>query len=171
MSRPAIRPATEQTTGSALARPAIDMEIPMLSDQSALVVRASLPAVGGAIEEISSLFYRRMFDAHPELLTDLFNRGNQANGTQSRALAGSICVFAGMLLEHPDRRPDEMLARIAHKHASLGITADRYPVVQRYLFGAIAEVLGDAVTPEVAAAWDEVYWLMASALIALESRL
>jgi nitric oxide dioxygenase len=27
------------------------------------------------------------------------------------------------------------------------------------------DVLGDAVTPEVAAAWDEVYWLMANALI------
>ena len=26
-------------------------------------------------------------------------------------------------------------------------------------------MLGDAVTPEVAAAWDEVYWLMANALI------
>uniref|UniRef100_UPI0009BDC5E6 FAD-binding oxidoreductase n=1 Tax=Streptomyces viridosporus TaxID=67581 RepID=UPI0009BDC5E6 len=32
-------------------------------------------------------------------------------------------------------------------------------------------VLGEAVTPEVAAAWDEVYWLMANALIALEKRL
>ena len=30
---------------------------------------------------------------------------------------------------------------------------------------AIVDVLGDAVTPEVAAAWDEVYWLMANALI------
>ena len=31
--------------------------------------------------------------------------------------------------------------------------------------GAIVDILGDAVTPEVAAAWDEVYWLMANALI------
>lgn len=30
---------------------------------------------------------------------------------------------------------------------------------------AIVDVLGDAVTPEVAAAWDEVYWLMANVLI------
>jgi nitric oxide dioxygenase len=29
----------------------------------------------------------------------------------------------------------------------------------------IGDVLGDAVTPQVAAAWDEVYWLMANALI------
>jgi nitric oxide dioxygenase len=112
-----------------------------------------------------------MFTAQPELLRDLFNRGNQANGTQARALAGSIAAFAGMLLENPDQRPDAMLARIAHKHASLGITADQYTIVHRHLFAAIVDVLGDAVTAEVAAAWDEVYWLMAGALIALESRL
>jgi nitric oxide dioxygenase len=30
---------------------------------------------------------------------------------------------------------------------------------------AIVDVLGEAVTAEVAAAWDEVYWLMANMLI------
>ncbi|MFL6053095.1 MAG: globin domain-containing protein [Actinoallomurus sp.] len=143
----------------------------MLSEKSAAIVRATLPAVGGAIDQITPRFYQRMFTARPELLSDLFNRGNQANGTQARALAGSIAAFAGMLLEHPDQRPDAMLARIAHKHASLGITADQYTIVHRHLFAAIVDVLGDAVTPEVAAAWDEVYWLMAGALIALEARL
>ena len=33
---------------------------------------------------------------------------------------------------------------------------------------AIGDVLGDAVTPEVAAAWSEVYWLMAFALVNTE---
>ena len=57
------------------------------------------------------------------------------------------------------------MSRIAHKHASLGISPDQYQVVHDNLFWAIVDVLGDAVTPEVAAAWDEVYWLMAYALI------
>ncbi|MET8473128.1 globin domain-containing protein [Streptomyces sp. NPDC006422] len=143
----------------------------MLTDQSAAVVRATLPAVGAAIEDITGLFYEKLFAAHPELLRDLFNRGNQAAGTQRQALAGSIAAFAGHLVNHPDDRPDVMLARIAHKHASLGVRADQYPVVHEHLFAAIAEVLGDAVTPGVAAAWDEVYWLMANALIAIEKRL
>jgi nitric oxide dioxygenase len=64
-----------------------------------------------------------------------------------------------------------MLGRIAHKHASLGISPEQYPIVHEHLFAAIVEVLGEAVTPEVAAAWDEVYWLMANALIAIEGRL
>ncbi len=143
----------------------------MLSEKSTEVVRATLPAVGAAIGDITPLFYEKMFAAHPELLRDLFNRGNQANGSQRQALAGSIATFATYLVEHPDTRPDVMLHRIAHKHASLGITADQYKIVHRYLFEAIVEVLGEAVTPEVAAAWDEVYWLMANALIAIEARL
>ncbi|MFF3262691.1 globin domain-containing protein [Streptomyces sp. NPDC002932] len=143
----------------------------MLSEQSTATVRATLPAVGAAIGDIADLFYRKLFDAHPELLRDLFNRGNQASGAQRQALAGSIAAFATQLVEHPDTRPDVMLGRIAHKHASLGITAAQYDVVHTHLFAAITEVLGDAVTPEVAAAWDEVYWLMANALIAIEERL
>ncbi|MFD5552592.1 globin domain-containing protein [Streptomyces sp. NPDC127068] len=144
----------------------------MLSPRSAPVVRATLPVVGAAIEQITDLFYRRLFEECPELLRDLFNRGNQANGSQQQALAGSIAAFAGMLLERPDDRPDQLLLRIAHKHASLGIAPDQYRLVHRHLFAAIAEVLGeDTVTPEVAAAWDEVYWLMANALIAVEARL
>ncbi|POX46073.1 globin domain-containing protein [Streptomyces sp. Ru72] len=143
----------------------------MLSEQSAATVRATLPAVGASLAEITERFYDGLFAAHPELLRDLFNRGNQAAGTQRQALAGSIAAFATHLLEHPDERPDVMLGRIAHKHASLGVTPEQYKVVHQHLFAAIAEVLGDAVTPEVAAAWDEVYWLMANALIAIEKRL
>ncbi|MFF5482349.1 globin domain-containing protein [Streptomyces sp. NPDC012935] len=143
----------------------------MLSEQSVATVRATLPVVGGAIGEISERFYAGLFTARPELLRDLFNRGNQAAGTQRQALAGSIAAFATYLVDHPDERPDAMLARIAHKHASLGVTAEQYALVHEHLFAAIADVLGEAVTPEVAAAWDEVYWLMANALIAIEKRL
>ncbi|MFF1461736.1 globin domain-containing protein [Streptomyces sp. NPDC058330] len=143
----------------------------MLSESSTATVRATLPAVGAAIGEIADLFYRKLFDAHPELLRDLFNRGNQASGAQRQALAGSVAAFATQLVEHPGTRPDVMLGRIANKHASLGISAPQYAVVHTHLFAAITEVLGDAVTPEVAAAWDEVYWLMANALISLEERL
>ncbi|GHE44836.1 globin domain-containing protein [Streptomyces capitiformicae] len=143
----------------------------MLSPESAAVVRATLPAVGGALDEITTRFYQTMFSEHPELLDGMFNRGNQASGEQRKALAGSIAAFAQALLADPDARPDALLSRIAHKHAALGVTEDQYTVVHKYLFRAIGDVLGDAVTPEVAAAWDEVYWLMAGALIAQEARL
>jgi len=137
----------------------------MLSDRSRPVIEATLPAVGENIQEIARRFYQHMFDAHPELLDGLFNRGNQAEGTQQVALAGSVAAFASALVQTPEQVPERLLARIAHKHVSLGLRPEHYDIVHEHLFWAIVDVLGDAVTPEVAAAWDEVYWLMAYALI------
>jgi nitric oxide dioxygenase len=51
------------------------------------------------------------------------------------------------------------------------VQPDQYEVVHTYLFAAIADVLGAAVTPQVAAAWDELYWLMARTLIGVEAGL
>ncbi|MGY2080312.1 FAD-binding oxidoreductase [Modestobacter sp. SYSU DS0657] len=140
----------------------------MLSDRSRPVIEATLPVVAENIEEIARRFYGHLFGQHPELLDGTFNRGNQAEGTQQVALAGSVAVFASALVKTPEQVPEQLLPRIAHKHVSLGITPAQYDVVHEHLFWAIVDVLGDAVTPEVAAAWDEVYWLMAYALINME---
>src|SRR4051812_42836873 len=140
----------------------------MLSERSREVVEATLPAVAENIHLIAERFYEHLFDAHPELLDGVFNRGNQAEGTQQVALAGSVAAFATALVQTPEQLPVVLLTRIAHKHASLGIQPDQYQLVHDNLFWAIADVLGEAVTPEVAAAWDEVYWLMAYALISQE---
>jgi len=140
----------------------------MLSEGSRQVIRATLPAVGAAIGEITPLFYQKLFAAHPQLQRDLFNRGNQKQGDQQRALAASIAGFATLQLDPDPQRLRALLTRIAHKHASLGVTADQYQIVHQYLFEAILEVLGEAVTPQVAAAWDELYWAMAEALISIE---
>jgi nitric oxide dioxygenase len=137
----------------------------VLSDRSRPVIEATLPVVADNIEEIATRFYTHLFGEHPELLDGTFNRGNQAERTQQMALAGSVAVFASTLVKTPEQLPEHLLSRIAHKHASLGITPAQYDVVHDNLFWAIVDVLGDAVTPEVAAAWDEVYWLMAWALI------
>ncbi len=143
----------------------------MLSTQTAQVVKATLPVIGAAIGDITPVFYARMFRAHPELERDLFNRASQAQGDQQTALASAIAAYATLLVADDGPDPLEVLSRIAHKHASLGITEDQYPIVHEHLFAAIVEVLGEAVTPEVAAAWDEVYWHMAHDLVTIEKRL
>ena len=142
----------------------------MLTDAQLTVVRDTLPAVGAAIDEITPNFYRRLFEAHPELERDLFNRGNQAVGAQQRSLAASIAMYATAVVD--DRvSARSMLERVANKHASLGVAPDQYPVVYEHLFGAIAQVLGDAVTPAVAEAWTALYWQLADELITLEKGL
>jgi nitric oxide dioxygenase len=143
----------------------------MLSPDHAETVRATLPAVAAHGPAITGEFYTAMFAAHPEL-RHLFNQGNQANGEQRRALAGSVAAFAAHLVTPDSDIPfQQMLSRIAHKHASLGIRPEQYTIVGRHLLDAVATVLGDAVTPAVHAAWSEVYWLFATLLIAEEARL
>lgn len=140
-----------------------------LSDTDRQIISDTLPVIGAHINEITPVFYTKLFDNHPELIRDLFNRGNQKQGAQQRALAASIATFATHLVE--GKSPVDLLSRIGHKHASLGITEDQYQVVHDNLFAAIVEVLGDAITPEIAAAWDEVYWILAETLIGFEKAL
>ena len=143
----------------------------MLSDKSFPVIEATLPLVGSRIGEITPKFYARLFEAHPELMDGLFSRSNQRAGNQQQALAGSIAAFASHLVSNPGTLPETVLARIAHRHASLGITEPQYQVVYEHLFAAIADDLAEVITPEIAEAWTEVYWLMADALIKLEKGL
>ncbi|MFY9335659.1 MAG: globin domain-containing protein [Mycobacterium sp.] len=142
----------------------------MLSPESTATVKATAGVVAEHAVEITERFYPHMFAAHPELLR-VFNKANQAIGEQPRALAASVVAYAVHLIDPdaPDFGP--VMRRIANKHVSLGIKSYEYPIVGHHLMWAIGDVLGDAVTPEIAAAWDEVYWLFACQLVAEEAGL
>jgi len=144
----------------------------MLSATSAPVIEATLPVVGEHIDAISGVFYEMMLGENPDLL-NLFNRSAQATGEQKQALAGAVAGFATHLIgdQRDSAAFDHIVERIANRHCSLGIRPAQYPMVGHYLMAAVGKVLGDAVTPEIAAAWDEVYWLFAARLIGREARL
>lgn len=141
-----------------------------LSPKSHATVAATAAVVAAHADQITATFYPAMFAAHPEL-DNIFNAANQAIGEQPKALAASVVAFAVQLIDPdaPDFTP--VMQRIAHKHVSLGIRAGEYTIVGRHLMEAIHTVLGDAVTPDIAQAWDEVYWLFATELIAEEARM
>jgi hemoglobin-like flavoprotein len=126
----------------------------LLSPSSYAVVSATAPVVAQHADEITARFYSNMFAAHPELLR-VFNQGNQATGEQSKALAGSVVAYAVQLIDPNAPSFAHVMRRIAYKHMSLGVCAEQYIVVGHYLLEAVGQVLGEAVTPEVAAAWEE----------------
>ena len=142
----------------------------LLCESSESVVRATAGVVAEHAEQITARFYPRMFAERPDLLR-VFNQGNQATGEQSRALAASVVAYAVQLIDPEAPSFDHVMTRIAHKHLSLGVRPEQYTTVGHHLLAAVAEVLGDAVTPQVAQAWSEVYWLFATQLIAEEARL
>ncbi|BCG59254.1 flavohemoprotein [Paenibacillus sp. URB8-2] len=118
--------------------------------------------------KITSVFYRNMFAAHPELL-NIFNHANQAQGRQQAALANTVYAAA----VHIDNLENILPAvvQIAHKHVSLGIKAEHYPIVGQHLLEAIKEVLGDAATDDILGAWAEAYSVIADAFISVEANM
>lgn len=140
----------------------------MLSTAAKPYIEASVPVLREHGLAITTVFYGNMLKAHPEL-NNLFNQGNQANGSQQQSLASAVFAYAANIENAAALTP--VVERIVHKHVSIGILPSHYPIVAKYLLGAIKQVLGDAATPELISAWDEAYWLLAGELIAAEARI
>jgi len=140
----------------------------MLSVQAKPYIDASVPVLRQHGLAITTMFYKNMFESHPEL-KNLFNMGNQANGSQQQSLAAAVFAYAANIENSAALAP--VIERIVHKHVSVGIKPAHYPIVGNHLIGAIKGVLGDAATPELLAAWEEAYGLLADALIDAENRL
>ena len=138
---------------SSASRPYIDASVPVLREHGLAITRA---------------MYSNMFKDHPEL-TNLFNMGNQANGSQQQSLAAAVFAYAANIDNPAALGP--VIERIVHKHVSVGITAEHYPIVGRYLIGAIQQTLGADATPALLTAWDEAYGSLAKLFIARENAL
>ncbi|MGN6135428.1 MAG: NO-inducible flavohemoprotein [Aureliella sp.] len=137
----------------------------MLSQQTIEIVKATAPAVAAHAESITRRFYTLMFAGNPEVKA-FFNQAHQHSGGQQKALAGAICAYAANIDNLAVLGPAVEL--IAQKHCSLGIQAEHYPIVGKHLLVAIKDVLGDAATDEVIAAWAEAYGFLAEVCIGRE---
>ncbi|NHZ41917.1 globin domain-containing protein [Massilia aquatica] len=137
----------------------------MISAASRPYIDASVPVLRQHGVAITTTFYRNMFAEHPEL-TNLFNMGNQANGAQQQSLASAVFAYAANIGDPGALAP--VIERIVHKHVSVGIREEHYPIVGRHLLGAIASTLGEAATPPLLAAWDEAYHSLAALFIEAE---
>ena len=137
----------------------------MISSTSRPYIDASVPILREHGLDITKIFYANLFAELPEL-TNLFNMGNQANGAQQQSLASAVFAYAANIDNPGALGP--VVSRIVHKHVSIGVRAEHYPIVGRHLLAAIAEVLGDAATPPLLAAWEEAYGALANIFIAAE---
>jgi nitric oxide dioxygenase len=129
------------------------------------IVQATMPVLQRHGEAITRVFYQQMFEAHPELL-NLFNPANQRDGGQARSLAASILAYAAHI-DHLEQLGG-MVDMIAHKHFSLQVLPEHYPIVGEHLLGAISTVLGEAATPEIIEAWAAAYGQLAEIMIVRE---
>lgn len=139
-----------------------------LSDKTIDLVKATVPALETHGLAVTQRMYERMFQNSD--IRDLFNQSHHGEtGSQPKALAAAVVAYA--------RNIDNLGAlasrveRIAQKHVGLNILPEHYSAVAESLLGAIKDVLGDAATDEILAAWGEAYWLLADVLIAREGNI
>lgn len=137
----------------------------MLDSKTIELVKSTVPVLEVHGKEITTRFYELMFRNHPELL-NIFNHANQKQGRQQTALANAVYAAAA----HIDRLEEilPVVRQIGHKHRSIGILPEQYPIVGKHLLLAIKDVLGDAATEEVLAAWEKAYQVIADAFIGVE---
>ncbi|ABS21496.1 MULTISPECIES: NO-inducible flavohemoprotein [Bacillus cereus group] len=138
----------------------------MLSQKTIEIVKSTVPLLQEKGVDITTRFYQIMFAEHPELL-NIFNHTNQKIGRQQQALASAVCA-AAMYIDHLEAIIP-VVKQIGHKHRSLGIKAEHYPIVGNCLLQAIKEVAG--APQEVLDAWGEAYGVIADAFIRIEAEM
>eukprot|EP00026_Physarum_polycephalum_P007498 Phypoly_transcript_07560.p1 GENE.Phypoly_transcript_07560~~Phypoly_transcript_07560.p1 ORF type:complete len:390 (+),score=83.08 Phypoly_transcript_07560:224-1393(+) len=139
-----------------------------LTEEETKLVKATAPVFQEHGKTITTYFYKRMFNAHPEL-KNIFNMAHQETGAQPIALANAVFGYAanidnlGALLKG--------VSLIGHKHCSLQIRPEQYDIVGEHLLASVSEVLGAAVDQATLEAWKVAYAQLAGVLIGFEQGL
>ncbi|KAI1087424.1 flavohemo protein [Rostrohypoxylon terebratum] len=139
-----------------------------ISPEHIAIVKATAPVLKEHGTTITTLFYKNLIAANPEL-KNVFSMSNQESGAQPRALAAAVFAYASYVDDLGQLKA--AVERIAHKHESLNVQPDQYPIVGKYLLEAVAAVLGDACTPEIGEAWTAAYAALADIFINREQQL
>ncbi|HYQ38909.1 MAG TPA: globin domain-containing protein, partial [Pseudomonas sp.] len=106
----------------------------MLSAQQTAIIKATVPLLETGGETLTKHFYKIMLGEYPQVKV-LFNQAHQASGDQPRALANGVLMYA----RHIDRLQElgPLVGQIVHKHVSLQILPEHYPIVGACLLRAI----------------------------------
>ncbi|MBE9153644.1 globin domain-containing protein [Cyanobium sp. LEGE 06113] len=142
-----------------------------ISQKTIDIVKATAPVVKEHGEKITSRMYEIAFSERPDYklgFESTWMIDAHGNG-QAKKLASSVYAYA----THIDRLDElaKAVDAIAHRHVACRILPEQYPLIGEKLLQAMKEVLGDAATDEVMAAWTEAYGALAAILIDAEASL
>ncbi len=141
----------------------------MLTADQTAVIKSTVPILEAGGEALTTHFYKIMLADYPQV-RPLFNQAHQASGTQPRALANGVLMYA----KNIDRLQElgSLAGQIVNKHVALQVLPEHYPIVGACLLRAIREVLGqDIATDLVIDAWAAAYQQLADLLIGAEGEM
>lgn len=140
----------------------------MVNKEEIEIINSTVPILQDKGVEITSLFYNRLFEKHPEL-RDVFNQPNQKQGFQSTALATAVLAAAQHIDDLTPIVP--VVMPVAHKHCALQVMPEHYPIVGENLLAAIQEVTGLKADDPIIQTWGKAYGEIADAFIGIEKGL
>ena len=129
-----------------------------MTNEQIKLVQVTFRQVAPIAETAAQLFYARLFELDPDL--ELLFKGNLTE--QGRKLMQMLGVAVNSL----DRMEQVLpaLQSLGARHVIYGVRDKDYGTVGRALLWTLRKGLGEAFTPDVEAAWSNVYATLASAM-------
>jgi len=129
-----------------------------MTNEQIKLVQDSFRQVAPIAESAAQLFYARLFELDPDL--ELLFKGNLTE--QGRKLMQMLGLAVNSLDRMEQLLP--VVRSLGTRHVSYGVRDRDYGTVGQALLWTLRKGLGDAFTPDVEAAWSNVYATLASAM-------
>jgi hemoglobin-like flavoprotein len=129
-----------------------------MTNEQIKLVQDSFRQVTPIAETAAQLFYARLFELDPDL--ELLFKGNLSE--QGRKLMQMLGLAVNSLDRMEQLLP--VVRSLGTRHVSYGVRDKDYDTVGRALLWTLRKGLGEAFTPDVEAAWSNVYATLASAM-------
>ena len=129
-----------------------------MTNEQIKLVQDSFRQVAPIAETAAQLFYARLFELDPDL--ELLFKGNLTE--QGRKLMQMLGVAVNSLDRIEQLLP--VVRSLGTRHVCYGVRDKDYDTVGQALLWTLGKGLGDAFTPDVEAAWSNVYATLASAM-------
>ena len=130
----------------------------MTEDQVKLV-QETFAKVAPISEQAAVIFYDRLFEVAPAVKAMFPSDMTE----QRKKLIGTLAVVVNGLSNLPSVLP--AASALAKRHVGYGAKPEHYPVVGGALLWTLEKGLGDAWTPDVAAAWTAAYGTLSGYMI------
>ena len=129
-----------------------------LTDSQIIMVQRSFAQIKASPETVAALFYQRLFELDPSLR--FMFKGDMKEQGQKLMTMLKVAVTSLTKLDTIVSAVQEL----GRRHAGYGVTAAHYDTVAAALLWTLEQGLGPDFTPEVKAAWVEVYTLLATVM-------
>lgn len=134
---------------------------PNMEPKTIRLVQTSFQQVIPIADQAMRIFYTKLFEINPAVRA-MFPGSEEKMEKQRNKLRDMLVVAVNSLSKPEVLLP--ALENLGRRHLAYGVESQHYAIVGQALIETLAVGLGEAFTPEVKAAWVEVYGLIAKVM-------